>query len=149
MIQVPEIIKGGIHYDERGSIRFVNDFSFDEVKRFYLIKHPDTSTVRAWQGHRFEKKFFYPIKGSFLIVCVLIDNFDMPSRNLSYDSYTLSSNSSEILAVPNGYANGLLALEPDSEVMVLSNFSVEDSINEKYRYPKEWWFNWDNVIKEY
>jgi dTDP-4-dehydrorhamnose 3,5-epimerase len=56
ILDKPEIIKGGSYSDNRGEIRFVNDFQFDDVKRFYFIKHPDKSVIRAWQGHQFEKK---------------------------------------------------------------------------------------------
>lgn len=55
-----QIIKGGTFNDERGYMRFVNDFHFNEVNRFYFIKHPDTETVRAWQGHQFEKRTSTP-----------------------------------------------------------------------------------------
>lgn len=63
----PKIIKGGKFKDERGLIRFVNDFHFENIKRFYLIKHPDTKFVRAYQGHQLESKYFYPVSGSFVI----------------------------------------------------------------------------------
>jgi hypothetical protein len=55
MFEKPAIIKGGSFSDDRGILRFVNDFRFDDVKRFYLIKHTDPSVIRAWQGHQFEK----------------------------------------------------------------------------------------------
>lgn len=82
MIERPIIIKGGSFSDERGTMRFVNDFRFNDVQRFYLIKHPDPSVVRAWQGHQFEKKYFYPISGSFAIAWVKIDDFKNPSTDL-------------------------------------------------------------------
>ncbi len=145
----PKIIKGGIHVDDRGSMRFINDFKLDEIKRFYFIKHPDISVIRAWQGHKVEKKLFYPISGSFLIAWVEIDNFDNPSMNLPSDSYILNSTNNEVLTIPGGYANGLMALEPNSEVMVLSDFDLKESIKEKNRYPSEWWFDWKTINKGY
>ena len=80
MTNKPQIIKGGTFNDERGSMRFVNDFHFDEVKRFYFIKHTDTKIVRAWQRHQFEKKYFYPISGSFVVASFEINNFENPSQ---------------------------------------------------------------------
>jgi hypothetical protein len=55
MLEKPTIIKGGSFSDDRGLMRFVNDFRFDDVKRFYFIKHPDLSVKRAWQGHQWKK----------------------------------------------------------------------------------------------
>jgi dTDP-4-dehydrorhamnose 3,5-epimerase len=143
MSNKPQIIKGGYYNDERGTMRFVNDFQFNDIKRFYFIKHTDIKTIRAWQGHQFEKKYFYPISGSFIVAWVKIDNFENPSKDLIPEHHVLSANNSEILEIPKGYANGLKALEPNSEVLVLSDMKLQASINEKNRYPSNYWLNWD------
>ena len=143
MIEKPALIKGGIFFDERGSIRFVNDFGFEGIKRFYFIKHQDTSVIRAWQGHQFEKKYFFPISGSFVVAWVKIDNFENPSQNLKAEYCKLKQNESAILSLPKGYANGLMALEPNSEILIFSNMDLKDSLIENVRYPAEWWFDWD------
>jgi dTDP-4-dehydrorhamnose 3,5-epimerase-like enzyme len=142
MSDKPKIIKGGIFTDNRGSLRFVNDFHFNDVKRFYLIKHPTTESIRAWQGHQFEKKYFYPISGSFVLAWVKIDDFENPSVNLIPEYHILSASSSEIISIPKGYANGLKALEPDSEIMIFSDMNLDDSKNENIRFPAEWWMDW-------
>lgn len=147
MIEKPHIIHGGCFSDERGIMRFVNDFRFNDVQRFYLIKHPDPSVVRAWQGHQFEKKYFYPISGSFAIAWVKIDDFKNPSTDLVPEYQILSAKESEILSIPKGYANGLKALEPDSEILIFSDMSLEDSIRENIRYPADWWFDWDEILE--
>ena len=141
----PEIIKGGNFIDQRGMMRFVNDFQFDDVKRFYLIKHIDTSVVRAWQGHRLEKKYFFPVSGSFVVAWVKIDDFENPAKELKPEYHVLSAETSEILVVPKGYANGLKALEPHSEIMVLSETSLQESMNERDRYPADWWLDWNSI----
>lgn len=142
MPEKPSIIKGGNFADQRGIMRFVNDFSFNDIKRFYFIKHPDIEVVRAWQGHQFEKKYFYPISGSFIVAWVKIDDFNNPSRDLIPEYHILSTSASEIITVPVGYANGLKALEPDSEILIFSDMNLEDSLNEKIRFPAEWWMDW-------
>lgn len=142
MIEKPTIIKGGIFTDSRGIMRFVNAFDFPDVKRFYFIKHPDTSVVRAWQGHEIEKKYFYPITGSFIVAWVKIDNFENPSEDLVPEYHLLSAQNSEILTIPKGYANGLKALEPNSELMIFSDLGVEESVREKIRFPADWWLDW-------
>ncbi len=143
MQEQPSILKGGIFTDHRGSMRFVNDFRFGDVKRFYFIKHPDTTVVRAWQGHQFEKKYFYPIAGSFLVAWVKIDDFENPSRDLLPEYHILSAENSEIISVPKGYANGLKALEPNSELLIFSDMDLEESVNEKIRFSADWWLDWN------
>jgi dTDP-4-dehydrorhamnose 3,5-epimerase len=142
MHEKPTIIKGGNFADHRGIMRFVNNFSFKDVKRFYLIKHPDTEIVRAWQGHQLEKKYFYPISGSFVIAWVKIDDFENPSINLIPEYHILSVASSEIISIPKGYANGLKALETNSELLLFSDMGLEESLNENIRYPAGWWMDW-------
>ena len=145
MTNQPKIIKGSIHIDHRGTVRFVNDFKFTDVVRFYTIRHPDTETIRAWQGHRVEKKWFYPLSGSFVIAWVKIDDFSNPSQNSVPEYHIISSSKSEIIYIPEGYANGLKALEPDSEIMVFSNLEIEKSANDDYRYDPSRWFDWLNL----
>jgi dTDP-4-dehydrorhamnose 3,5-epimerase len=141
----PKIIKGGKFNDERGLIRFVNDFHFKDIKRFYLIKHPDTNVVRAWQSHQFESKYFYPVSGRFVVAWVKIDNFENPSKNLISEYHQLSANNSEILFLPKGYANGLKALEENSELLIFSDIHVSNSLNDNKKYPANIWFNWEEL----
>ena len=145
MPEQPTIIKGATFSDNRGSMRFVNDFRFGDVKRFYFIKHPETSGIRAWQGHQFEKKYFYPITGSFVVAWVKIDDFNNPSDNLIPEYYILTASNSEIISIPKGYANGLKALEPNSELMIFSDMNLEESVNEKIRFKSEKWFDWQKL----
>lgn len=142
MTDKPTIIKGGTFSDNRGTLRFVNDFRFSDVKRFYFIKHHDATIVRAWQGHEVEKKYFYPISGSFVIAWVKIDDFKNPSSKLIPEYHILSSKNGEIISLPKGYANGLKALEPDSEIMIFSDMSMEESAIENIRFPADWWLDW-------
>jgi dTDP-4-dehydrorhamnose 3,5-epimerase len=44
----PKIINGGIAPDDRGSVRFVNDFDFAKVKRFYQVENHRAGFIRAW-----------------------------------------------------------------------------------------------------
>ena len=134
-----QLIKGNIHQDHRGIIRFVNDFTFENIKRFYTITHPDTHTIRAWQGHKLETKYFYVTKGSFLINWIQIDNWQQPSKDLNINTHTLSITQSEILIIPPGHVNGFKALEPDSTMVVFSDMSLEESKEDDFRFPQEYW----------
>lgn len=51
-MESPMIIKGGDFEDDRGSMRFVNNFTFRDVKRYYKIGHYGVETIRAGQGHQ-------------------------------------------------------------------------------------------------
>lgn len=142
---VPEVIAGDIFSDERGKIAHVNGFRFGKIKRFYIIEHPDTAVIRAWQGHRIEQKWFYVVKGSFCVAWVKIDDWEHPSDTLQAEHQILRENDSKILHIPNEYANGLKALEAGSKILVFSDMEVEASIQHKFRYDKYQWFRWEEV----
>lgn len=140
-----EIIEGGQFIDKRGKLNFANDFSFEDVNRFYIITHPDTETIRAWQGHRYEKKFFFVVKGSFVISWVKIDNWDKPSKELKAEHLIMNEKDSPVLSLPAGYANGLKAFEENSKVLVFSEFGLKKSVDEKIRFDSELWFDWNEL----
>lgn len=137
-----KIVKGGISTDERGAVSHVNSFDMSDVKRFYVIHQNEPSVIRAWHGHQFEKKYFYPLKGSFTIALVRIDNWENPSTNLIPQIFTISSQQSDVLCVPEGYASGIKANEPDSILMVYSNKLLTEAINDSWRYDKDLWLEW-------
>jgi len=136
------MIKGTSFSDHRGTLRFVNDFRFPEVKRFYCLTHPDTSVVRAWQGHKIEHKYFCVIKGKFLVAWVKIDNWEHPSSALKPDTVIVTAEAPCILSIPPGYANGLKALEPDSMLISYSNLDIDDGNKDNWRFNSTLWLDW-------
>ena len=140
---MPKLIIGEFHEDSRGNVAFVNDFNLAPVKRFYLITHPNTDIVRAWQGHKKECKWFYCTKGSFEIKIIEIDDWALPSKELAIESYILAATKNQILAVTEGYATGIRALEMDASLMVFSDKTLDESKNDDYRFDKNYWFNWE------
>lgn len=134
-----KIIKGGSYSDERGSLRFVNDFDMSDVKRFYTITHTDPEVVRAWQGHKVESKFFFCVSGSFTAAAVKVDDWDSPSANLVPEVVELTADNPRVLAIPAGCTNGFKANEPDSTLMVYSSHSLEDAVDDNYRFPADTW----------
>lgn len=145
MIDSHLIIKGNIHDDNRGRITFVNDFDFNDVKRFYTIQNNSTEIVRAWQGHKFENKYFYVTSGSFLICGVKIDDWGNPSKDLTVKKYILTADESQILIIPAGYANGIKALEENSKLTVFSSNTLEDSMEDDYQFDASLWYDWENI----
>lgn len=137
----PFIIKGNVHTDKRGSIAFCNDFDFPDIKRFYLINPCSTSQIRAWQGHKLEKKYFYAVKGSFVVQLIKPDNWELPNHNLMAEKFTLNAAKSEILAIPAGYINGFCSLEKDAQLLVYSSATLQESIADDYRWEHDYFIN--------
>lgn len=128
------LIKGNLFQDQRGTVRFVNDFHFEGVKRFYTITQPDTKTIRAWQGHKLETKYFYAANGAFTISWVKIDNWVQPSMDLEIYHKVLKDSESEILIVEPGHATAIQALIPGSILVVFSDKTLEESKADDYRW---------------
>lgn len=137
-----KIIEGGISVDYRGQISHVNNLDMSEVERFYVIHQNDTSIIRAWHAHQHEKKWFYALKGSFKMAFVKIDNWENPSPELKPEIFHLSDKESKVLYIPEGYANGIKAEEPDSILMVFSNKILSEAVNDSWRYDSKMWMNW-------
>jgi len=133
------IIQGNTHTDQRGRVRFVNDYKFESVKRFYVITHSDIDVIRAWQGHKTETKHFFVAKGVFLVNWIKIDNWKQPSEGLEIQSKTLTDRKSEILIIPPGHANGFKALESDSTLVVFSDKTLQESKEDDFRFPVDYW----------
>lgn len=137
------LITGGQHIDERGKLSFFNDFDMAPVRRFYIIEHPDTNIVRAWQAHQQEQKWLYVVKGSFKVVVVKPDHWEKPSEILLTQEFILQSNGNQLLHIPGGYANGFKALEANSKLMLFSDFSIADAGKDDFRFDKTLWYDWD------
>ena len=131
--------------DSRGTIAFANDFDLSPIKRFYLITHPDTTIIRAWQGHKIERKWFYCTKGAFEIKVVQIDNWDNPSKELSIKNHILSSDKSHVLAVEKNCCTGIRALEKEASLLVFSDKTLEEAKGDDFRFDKNYWFNWETI----
>lgn len=146
---MPEIriIEGGISVDYRGRISHVNSLDMSEVERFYIIHQEDPSVIRAWHAHQHEKKWFYAVRGSFIGAFVKIDNWEKPSRDLKPEVFQLTATDSRVLFVPEGFANGFKANEPDSLLLVYSNKVLSEAVKDSWRYDSEMWMDWEHVSK--
>ena len=134
-----QLISGSSHLDERGTLKFFNDLNLQEIVRFYEIAPSSTDLVRAWQGHRLEKKWFYCHAGSFVVNLVKVDDFENPSGDTTAQRFVLDEKHSKVLVVPGGYANGFKAETAGSKIMVFSNFLLKQSQEDDYRYPLDRW----------
>jgi len=134
-----KVIDGEIFRDHRGQISSLNAFRFPGVERFYFIHHPDASVIRGWHGHKYEKKWFYCVKGAFTIGLIEIDNWENPSMDLIPQIYHLTEENSQIICVPEGYANCIKASIPDSILLVFSGKTLPEAYSDSWRYDSSWW----------
>ncbi len=134
-----KLINGEQFSDNRGSLNFFNAFDMSEIKRLYEIEPIDDHIIRAWQGHQYEKKWFYCCSGSFVINLIELDDFEMPSSNIVPKRFLLEAKKPSVLEISGGYANGFKAIEKNSKLMVFSNFSLEESKNDDFRYDLKTW----------
>lgn len=134
-------IQGGVTKDNRGQIRFVNDFDMSLVKRFYIIKNADTELVRGWRAHQIEQRWFYVLSGSFSVDLVQIDNWATPSKNLAVENKILCSTDMQIFHLPVGYGTAFRALEPHSELLVYADHGIDHASNDDHTYPLDYFVN--------
>ena len=138
----PSIIEGGLSVDDRGQVSFVNNFNFDDVKRFYMVSNHRQTFVRAWHAHKKEAKYVFVVKGTALIGTVKIDNWEKPSKDLVANKFILSEKKPGILYIPAGYANGFMSLSGDCQLIFFSTSSIEESLNDDFRYDSRYWDIW-------
>lgn len=140
-----KVIEGEVFVDHRGEILSANNLDFAEIRRSYTITNANTDVIRGWHGHQDEKKWFWCIKGSFKGAFVEIDNWDKPSRELVPQIYDLRAEKSQVVCVPEGYANCFRATEPDSLLMVFSSKTYPECLSDSWRYEPNYWFDWNKI----
>ena len=142
----PHVFNGGLAVDDRGEIAFVNEFDFEDVKRFYMVSNHKAGFVRAWHAHKHEAKYVMAVSGEAVIGAVKIDDWKKPSRNLTVERYVISSKKPQVLYIPPGYANGFMSLTSDLKLTFFSSSTLEESANDDIRYDARYWDIW-NIIE--
>ena len=145
-----KLFNGGVSTDDRGSVRFVNDFNFVGVKRFYQIENHSKGFIRAWHGHLKEGKYFYVAKGSALVGAMNLDHevedLVLAKDLIQPERYILSANKPSILFIPPNFANGTMNLEDNTIILVFSTSTLEESLKDDIRIP---WNKWNIWTPEY
>lgn len=135
----PRLITGGIHSDTRGEVRFVNDFRFQGVDRFYLVYPARRGELRGWVGHRRDWKWFFAVQGEFEVGIVRPDDWGTPSRRLRPACFRLTPATPQILEVPPEH---FTASRPRGENSILAVFSsglAAHAAEDDYRLPPDYW----------
>lgn len=141
-LSLPELIMGGISFDDRGSLSFVNSFNVGQYKRFYTVQNHAQGFIRAWHGHLNESKAIMAIAGTALVSAVEMTDTKRPDTNKEVHRFVLSAGSPSILVVPAGYANGFKTLSNDAVLLIFSSSTLEDSKGDDYRFPYDYWNPW-------
>lgn len=134
-------IQGGVAKDIRGQIRFVNEFDMTQVKRFYIINNINTELIRGWRAHRIEQRWFYVLSGGFTVNIIKIDDWENPDQYLSIRQENLLANEMKVLHIPAGYGTAFKALEPESEILVYSDYPVSHSSKDDYTWKLDYFKN--------
>lgn len=131
-------INGGLVTDDRGTLRFINDFNLSEcgIKRFYQISNYQKGFIRSWHGHLKESKYVYVSKGSFIVAALKLDQFGEIDQEYDdvYNKFVLSDNNPRVLYIPPGYVNGHMSLTDDGIIMFFSTSTLEESKGDDIRF---------------
>jgi dTDP-4-dehydrorhamnose 3,5-epimerase len=146
-LETPQFIKGFFYLDDRGIVGFNNEFDFKDIKRFYIVENHRSHFIRAWHGHKVEKKYILCLSGNAMICAVKINDFKNPSKDLNVDKYFLSSRESSLLYIPAGYANGFMTLSMDTKIMIFSSSTIKESLEDDYRYDYNYWNPWEEKFR--
>jgi len=144
--QIPYLIIGKGHNDQRGRMTFINDFDMTLVRRQYQISPISTFHIRAWQGHAVEKKWFQVVLGKFLVRLIPLAEMQEKISLPKIYEFILSVEDNSVLFIPEGFANGFQALEEDSSLMVYSDKKLKEATSDDYRFPSDYEAYWKTNI---
>ena len=102
----------------------------------YIIQN-NNNIIRVWQGHKVEQRWFSSLQGEFEIHLIEVDNWEILSKSLKSIKYNLSSEKMDVLYVPPGFVSSIRSKEPDSKLLVMSNYAIEE-INDEYRFENDY-----------
>ena len=139
-MDVTKLILGGISVDDRGSVRFVNDFNFVNVKRFYQVENHSKGFIRAWHGHKKEGKYVYVSSGTALIGVVNMDTEKI-------EKFVLSSKNPRVLYIPPNNFNGFKSLEENTTILFFSTSTLEESLGYDIREAHDKWNIWNEDFR--
>ncbi len=132
-------IQGKRSHDQRGSVAFVNYFSFKGVKRFYQVENKNKKFIRAFHGHMKEAKYVYVVKGKILLCAVHLTDNVSPSKDENVYKFELSATKPQVIYIPPSFANGFMNLTKDARVIFFSTATLQESLQDDYRFPSDYW----------
>ena len=137
----PILYRSSSNSDQRGTVSFTNELDLNKAVRTYKVTNKQIKTVRAWHGHKIEEKWIIVEEGEFLVCAVEIDNFQNPNKEQKIFEFNMTQNDG-VLFIPKNYANGAMNLSENNSIRYLSSLSLEESINDDYRFNSQFWDPW-------
>ena len=134
------LMQGDVFTDDRGKLRFVNNFDFSKVKRFYQVENHRQGFIRAWHGHFKEGKYVYVASGSALVGVVPLE--DELGKNSQPQRFVMSAEKPQVLWIPPQHANGFMNLTENTIIMFFSTSTLQESQGDDIRYPYDKWNIW-------
>ena len=141
------LFTGDLAIDDRGWVRFVNDFNFAGVKRFYIVENHQAGFVRAWHAHKREGKYVTLAQGAAIVAAVKIEDWNNPPTDSPVHRYVLSALKPSVLWIPPGYAHGYKLLTADTKVIFFSTSTLEESQNDDVRWDPDRFGDVWNIIE--
>jgi dTDP-4-dehydrorhamnose 3,5-epimerase len=137
-----KILEGKVAIDDRGTVKFVNDFNFEGVKRFYQVENHRRGFIRSWHGHRVEGKYVYVVTGAALVGAVELDKDDA-----SPQKFVLCEELPRVLWIPPGHANGFMSLRDNTKIIFFSTSTLEETKGDDIRLPYDTWNIWQEDFR--
>ena len=106
---------------------------------FKTFRAIHTQRPHIIHGHLHEGKYVYVVKGSAIIIAVELDNIKTPSKNAKLHRFVLSDKKPQIIFIPPKYAHGFRPLEKDTRLIFFSTSTLEESKDDDYRFPADYW----------
>jgi dTDP-4-dehydrorhamnose 3,5-epimerase len=131
------MFEGKVVADDRGTVKFVNDFNFEGVRRFYMVENHRRGYIRAWHGHKKEGKYIFVPSGAALIGAVALD-----TRTIPPEKFILCEEIPKVLWIPPGYANGAMTLREGTKIIYFSTATLEETKGDDERFPYDTWDIW-------
>lgn len=132
----PSFINGNNHQDNRGNLKYNNNFNLSQIKRMYVIENANIHLKRGWQGHKIEQRWFSAVAGKFKIMLLKVDNWENPSVNLELITFEINSVNLDVLHIPAGYITCIQAKEENSKLVVMADY-VLGEVNDEYKFSLE------------
>lgn len=129
----PNLLLGRGHQDERGCVKFNNDFNMSFIKRMYTIENNSSNSIRGWQGHKIEQRWFIASIGSFQIDVKSILAFENEDASQEILSFKLLSTSLDVLHIPAGFVTCIHSLEKNAQLLAFSDYEL-GAVRDEWRY---------------
>jgi dTDP-4-dehydrorhamnose 3,5-epimerase-like enzyme len=134
--------KGKIFNDDRGTLSAFEIPKDFEAKRLYFVSNWKSGFIRAWHGHFKESKLITVIQGAGMVAAVPLSEPLNPDKNVKITRQVITPGDG-FFFVPGAHANGLMSLTSDCKFLIISSSSLEESVNDDFRYPFDYWQAWN------